>query len=380
MAYDLRIRYVLPAAQGGNDANDGKTWDTAYATLQAAYDSIPTSSTARILLGPYSYDVGDGLRLDRRRPAIFESVMGRPAKTRSAASFLGTYIKSSTGSDSLISWPNPVGQYKNAYGFEFRGLNFAIDDTYGDGTVIFDSRNVNMCVVEDCAAFHPSGSVNLPEFKFIRAANDLGPSTPAADGDDSSWWRVHRNDIRGGMLVHAFGYALNRWTVTNNVSFADRAGTDPQLYAEFAHGWTIRDNNWEGAGSINPVGVHLKGSWGCLLSGNSGERCDPHLILEDSYSNVVMDLGQIYPHTLGVGDSTFVRLIGGSANNLIVSAAGTNKRENYQTADWIDDQSSGRNFVIAPSDVRGVHRMDIGPWLAPGGGRYDLERFGSPEW
>lgn len=322
MAIDPDVQLLL---DGINSRIDGLSGGLpSGSSLQDAYDSLPDSGGVFRLEPHGRYDVADGLRLDRTKPVVVTSD-GRPKRGRPPYGGPTPTIYSSTGAPVLISFLDPAAK-TNAYGFEFSNLEFEISPT---STAVFDCPSVNMMVVKNCGAAHNLWDHAEAPFRFIQADH-----LDTTLGNDSSWFRVQNNYVRGGTLVHGVGFNLNQWVIRENVVFLTNA-TEPMIYCYGGHRLVIRDNNLEGA---DTTGIHLEECMATRLDGNGGEGTDPFIWLQDCNSTVVTDLG------ITNGDTeAFIRFTGDSASNLVISPLG----QYMYDSSWWDDQTVNKdNWLV----------------------------------
>ena len=338
MAIDPDVQVLLDDINARLDGVSGGL--PSGSSLQDAYDGLPDSGGVLKLEQYGRYDVGGGLRLDRRKRVVFTSD-GRGSRGRSQPSEQSApVVFSSTGAATLVSFPNPPAS-ANAYGFEWSNVDFEISPTT---TIVFDAVSVNMMIVENCGVYHPTSDTVEAPFLFINAHHN------SPTGDDSSWFRIRDNYVVGGTLVRAVGHNVNQWVISENNCIPQNS-TDPMIYLWGAHRCVIRDNNLEGT----TTGIYLEASVGCRLDGNGGEDTDPFVHLHDSYANLVTDLGISAP-----GAKKFALITGTSSENLIISAVGTGAADLYNTAGWITDSSTnGDNWIIAPSSTDVPERIKL---------------------
>ena len=343
---DFGVQYVHPA---GKDSSDGLSTATPKATLQATYDAMPAGGGTAVLAGNQRHDIGDGLTLSRPKRVAFTSP-GRGARAQRHGTDLdGAVIYSSTGAASFFGFTPPVGE-NNTYGFDFSNINFEVSPTT---TKVFEAVDVNHMRVVNCGAQKAPGDPRHPGFLFIDSRSTTSGSNPGAD---SSWWRVRENYVAGGALVKAVGWNVNQWTIKDNVNFPGVSGF-PAVYLERAVRCVVRDNNLEGGSA---AGIYLKNGYGNRIDGNAGEKVDPWIILDKSYANLITDMGSVHRTT---GPKTFIRLINGASDNLIIAATGTGFWELYNTAEWIDESANGTalNWFIAPSTFPLPRKIKLEP-------------------
>lgn len=330
--FDFGVQYVHPE---GADSNTGFTPSTPKATVEAAYADLPETGGTIILASNARHDIGDGLDLDRRKNACLKSV-GRHKRNRGAATdpTSNALIYSSTNAATMLNSLAPAASTMQGDGFEFRGVDFEVPPVAG--VTVFDMPGLNHLLMDDCGFYHGYTDTAQAPFKVLNANH-------AAEGSDSSWWRVTNNYVRGGQLAYGVGFGLNQWVIRDNVCFGVNLA-DPFIYMENGHRLTIRDNNLEGASTS--AGVFLKG---CNASwvGNSGEATSPMVVLENSHGNQIQDMGVVAPSISKV----VARLLGSSGNNIIILSVVTALSNLYNQG--IDDQTGNAdNTFIMPSSSK----------------------------
>ena len=346
VSLDFGIRYVHPA---GVDSNDGYSTATPKATLQATYDALPDNGGTIHLAANQRHDIGDGLNLDQAKRVAFTSP-GRGARAqRHGADLDGAIIYSSTGASTLVKWTPPVGE-NNTYGFSWENINFEVSPTT---TKVFEAVDVNHMRVVNCGAQKAHGDPQHPGYVFIDSTSTTSGSNPGAD---SSWHRIRENYVAGGALVKAVGWNVNQWTIKDNVNFPGVSGF-PAVYLERAVRCVVRDNNLEGGSA---AAIYLKSGYGNRIDGNAGEKVDPWIVLDQSYANLITDMGSVHRTT---DPKTFIRFINGASDNLTIAATGTGFWELYNTAEWIDEAENGdaQNWFIAPSTFDLPRKVKLEP-------------------
>lgn len=336
---DHGIRYV---ADYGDDNFDGMSWCSPCVTPQVAYDKLPPDGGTVMFAGKGRFDLGDGLVLVRKKPAVFTSPgrgNRRAIMPGSSPNPGGPVLFSSTCQEAMVTF-QPTSTL--GYGFAFEKLHWEVPLTT---SVVIDADKMGFLRVQDCSAAEPIGSFDQhPGFILLKAR---------ANGD-ASWMRVSDNFVRRGSLVHAYGPNINQWVIRENVVIPKDIPL-PMIYMERAHRCVIRDNNLEGPG----VGIYLSNCFGCRLDGNGGEESDPFVLLEDCWGILGTDCG-----VSNGPDKTFVRLTGKSADNFIIAAVGTGFANLYNNELFIDNQAPinvnfGKNWYLCPSTHRKPERLEL---------------------
>lgn len=337
---DWGVQYVHP---DGSDSANGFSPAKPKATIEAAYGDVHADG-GTIVLAHGRHDIGTGLDLDRRKNVCIKGI-GKAKRNRGSASdpTHNALIYSSVNTTQMVNTTTPNATSINAYGFEFRDLDFEIPPVAG--VTVFEAPATNQTIVDNCGFYHSYADNTQAKFTIINAHH-----TGDVQGDDSSWWRVTNNYSRGGQLVHGVGHGLNQWVIRDNVCFGQNL-TDPFIYLEKGHRHVVRDNNLEGT---NPsCGVYLKEINASSVA-NSGEATTVYTILDASHGNLVEDMGRIAPSV----PSVVVRLLGSSGNNIIICSVVTQLGNLYTQG--IDDQTGNAdNTFILPSSnkTRNVIQM-----------------------
>jgi hypothetical protein len=335
------------------------------ASLQAAYDALPSPEGGVLELGDCRYDVDSGLRLDRRKPlAIIGPERARrhlaEADVDDPTQIPGAVIYSSsgpTGSGYLVDTTLPMGMSINGNGFVFRNLMFDTDNAAG--AILGD--NVNQGVVENC--FFALGRPDAWAIKLVTKDSFVEPGV--VHGDDASWWRVENNNSRGGGFFSAAGaeggtttpyhWNHNQHVITGNVVFAPTVPAGPAIHCRGCHRSFVTANNLEGG--WDPA-ILLESTWQSRLDGNGGEAgSDAGLVfvaLVDSDANILSDLG-----TSTSEGQILYHLDPDSSDNIVIAAALTNTRDLYGAGGIVNEGAN--NLIIAPGG-RGAATGALNLW------------------
>ena len=321
------------------------------ASLQAAYDALPSPEGGVLELDDCRYDVDSGLRLDRRKPlAIIGPERVRrniaPGNEDDPTQIPGAIIYSSsgpTGSGYLVDTSLPMATSVNGNGFVFRNLMFDTDNAAG--AILGD--NVNHGVVENC--FFALGRPDAWAIKLVTKDSFVEPGV--LHGDDASWWRIENNNSEGGGFFSAAGaeggttppyqWNHNQHVISGNVVFAPSTPAGPAIYCRGCHRAYITANNLEG--EWNPA-ILLESTWQSRLDGNSGEAGTTaglvFVKLVDSDANFLSDIG-----TSTSNGQVLYFLDSASSDNVLIAAALTNTRDLYGAGGIVNEGAN--NLVTA---------------------------------
>lgn len=260
-----------------------------YATLQAAYDALPSTGGVIVVTPGRRYDVGAGLALTRSKPVELFA-MGRPARGNPLASgtaeaYTGpeAVIYSSTGASALVQMDDPASS-ANGYGFAFRNIVFEL--TSADTHYAIRAVCVCSAIVENCRfwASHNAPADAIGIYAYVDGTY----------GDDASWWRIRDNTV-SRMALCQFGDNTgsdnaNQNVIEGNAGIglgAATAGTKPFIALYDNHRSVVRDNNVE----KYEVGIYMESCFGCIESGNGGEQTKYFLRVKGGNNNLFQPLG-----------------------------------------------------------------------------------------
>lgn len=327
-------------------------------SVQAAYDSLPTPKGGVLMLEECRYDVGAGLKLDRRKPV---SIIGPDrnrrhlaavdvddANRRPGAVLFGSAVPS-TGF--LVDTTAPMGSSVIGFGFVFRNLTFDVDNAAG--AILGD--NINYVVIENNFF-----AMLRADAWAIKAVTKDATEPGVVHGDDASWWRVRDNNSRGGGFFCACGaqggttppynWNHNNFIIDGNVIFAPSPPVGPAIWLRGAHRSAITNNNVEGP--WNP-GILLEGSYGNSLTANGGEdgsaTGQPGLTfvkLVNSDFNTLNDMG-----TSTSAGQILYNLDSASSDNIVLAAALTSTRNSYGPNGIINNGAN--NLILKGSTALG---------------------------
>ena len=319
----------IPSMSGAVTLNVG-----CGASIQAAYDSLPTPKGGVLLLDECRYDVGSGLKLNRSKPV---SIIGPDrnrrhlaavdvddATRRPGAVLWGSAVPSS---GYLVDTTLPMGTSINGNGFAFRNLTFDTDNAAG--AILGD--NVNQAIVDN--NFFAMGRADAWAIKLVTKDSFVEPGV--IHGNDASWWRVTNNNSRGGGFFAAVGaeggttppynWNHNQHVVTGNVVFPPTTPVNPAIVCRGCHRGYFAANNLEG--NFNPA-ILLESSWQMRLDGNSGEAGTTaglvFIKLVNSDANFLSDSG-----TSTSAGQVLYHLDAASSDNVIIAPALTTTRSLY---------------------------------------------------
>lgn len=320
-------------------------------SIQNAYDGLPSGGGV-LRLGAGVHNVGDGLILDRTKPAAFVGVPRYRRRWREPLGADGIHdtMRSHTvlvgNGPSLIDITSPATNV-NGYGFLFRSIvcypRGAAAETAIRAVCLSNLR------VEDCGFYFDVDRQGHPAPRAI----DLWVDDEF--GDDASWSRIIDCQVMRAGLVR-FGRQgvyrnLNQHVIRDNQCHG--RGPDfqvPAIEGHFLHRTLISGNNLEGYA----VGTRLaSGSRGNVLIGNGGEQVSAFVEIDPGHANLILDSGVSYPDM----SDRLVRILAG-ADNLTIAATATGMSDLYQRA--VDNLTSDQNWVIAPSGFAARSDLRVG--------------------
>lgn len=301
---DPHILYVDP--DSGSNSDTGLSPELAKATIQAAYDAIPTvevdgssfpinrkqGGVIHLLAG--RHDVGTGVNMFKGKVAQLEGPFHaqRKAQTSVKTAMVGAVIYSSEGTqpNALISIGVASDSVQNGYGFVFRQLMFELD---GVGEYAILTNNVNNMLVENCAARHYDIATEPDAWLW-------GSLNTGTSGADASWNRLLNNNVSAmglyeGKITAGAGQNNNAHIIRDNVSFCDPTRAVGHIYLEAAKGCTLAGNNLEGGTIGMEFGGSVDNSTGNFIAGNTGESIHTWLKAARFIGNIVLDGGSRNP-------------------------------------------------------------------------------------
>lgn len=351
------VRFVKTAANGGDNAEDGYDLHIAKASIQNAYNSLPSTGGTVVVL-PGVYDESSGLTITKDKPLALVAAYGSPWRRPNEAVTDGVVLRASGNPTALVALDNGPASVNNHYGGLFRGIHFEIE--HNNTQYCIQGENWNNCLVVDCTA-NTDDAVTDVDQVFIKI------NVNSTYGNDASWWRIERNQVRQ-MALLASGLTGtpnqdNRHTIRANVCFGHGKTETTAPYAialNNNHGATVRDNNVEGYAK----GIHLYGSWQCTVDGNAGESVQHFCDLENTATaNWVNNQGVSVP----AGTDTIARLLDTNVRaNIIVAASQTGSRSLYADGSVVDSATAGDNTIITPSDFASRSYVEIGSFELTG--------------
>lgn len=264
---DAQIRYVDPV--NGSDSHLGLSQGNAFATIQAAYDSLPDMTGAPswvyagggvLVLMDGRHDVGNGLIAADGKPAVVTSLSGH--LTYRGAGLTAPYIQqnavifSSSHATALFKLLSPSTH--QTHGWEFHGIGFDLSDPLT--TTGIYCENICYMVIDDCSV---GGSGTVEQY-FVRG---LAKDTGGGDAD-ASWYRIQRNNVRNAGIAHLgdVGTNSNQHVISDNTCFPGNYSWGIKLEGNDRS--ITHDNNIEGNG---PGAILLTDSWRCRCVGDAGE-------------------------------------------------------------------------------------------------------------
>ncbi len=316
---DVGIRYVT---EGGDDSLDGLSWATAFASPQAAYDSLVADFSVAgfsaingrrhvgtVLIGPHCtfYDVGEGLILDKGAVAEFRGVQASKGQDPYAwMSRLGTTSPTATALVHMVDVPNST----NGYGFEFRNLSVYADLNVATSLEsLIRADDANMVTVADCYADVDNGPF---DGFFIKCSG----------GADNSWWDVTANRVNSMGLIQAVAPTTNnqnRWNVEKNQVFCTNPNLRGQIDIYNVFDSTFIGNNLEG----DMVAVYAEKCGSNSFINNAGESTSagiqyPAYVMPGGWWNVIIG-GRWQTPTSGI----FLDRTGGGSRVTVINPQAT---------------------------------------------------------
>jgi hypothetical protein len=230
--------YVQPAAAGlvrfvspdGSNSDDGRTPQSAYATIQFAYDDLVTVSEAtytgqsgtrwgsgRIFLLPGDHDVGTGLVLDAHNSVEIVG-MRQGFGHHFAQDFESRVLTTNSSATSLISWGEDNFICR---GMRFRDVAFVLG--YGASyalTSAIQAKATDYLFIDDCSFTTTDG--NQSNESIYAVSLIIGTTA-----NDMAWGRMQGCAVGGVGLLKCSSDMGNHngWTINQNHCFFN--GTDP---------------------------------------------------------------------------------------------------------------------------------------------------------
>lgn len=243
----MQTRYV--AGTGitgltGSDSNAGLSPRTAFATIQAAYDSLDAKGGTLILL-PGRHNVGTGFVGYADKYAVITSLTGyQPEKVApvvSANVYKTTPVISGSGAR-LLKIGTGSG-IRNGWAF----LGLAFDMSTSGNLVGIHGEDVNHVRIRDCTA-----EATHSEQAYLTTSTQPGY-------DDSSWWRIEDCLVRNmGLCSLNHGGVdgnCNNNQIINNVVFGGLTAGGFAIQLALAQRCLVMGNNLEGGASIRYLGA-----------------------------------------------------------------------------------------------------------------------------
>lgn len=332
-ALDWGVQYVHV---DGSDSANGLLPDRPKATVEAAYADLDAAGGV-IVLGPGRHDVGDGLALNRTKPAVIEGVARwrRYYTTSDFTTYPGTdpVLYSSTGAERLVTFDLP-NVLTNAYGFAFTQFVFEISPTT---EIAVDLFGVNQARIEDCMFWSKNTTAIA-----VRAFHGQGTLS-----NDCSWNRVVNCQASRCQFLDVTGPNINQWVITDNVIFGHNE-VPLGMKLRGTHRCVVRDNNVELFATGIQLGEDGHVTFGNELTGNGGEGVSTFYEIARASANFITGPGRSSP-TIA---HRFCHFGVNSAQNVVVAPGrlASGGAGNPYLADRIVDDN-GTNTVITGLQV-----------------------------
>jgi hypothetical protein len=233
------VRYVAGTGLGisSSDSNDGLHPGKPFATIQAAYDSLPSSGGTLTLLNG-AHAVGTGVVGANHKPAVVTSITGRLTR------FDGGTSPTISGTGSQLFTVGATSGFVDR-GWTFAGLAFDISHVNNTRAIQANDLNCLHVIGSTCL-----GSTSVEKY-MVRSNHPVF--------DDCSWYRLEDNWTQYcGIADLGSGEAdgnINNIQIFNNMILP--GNTSWGLKAFNMQRSAIFGNNIEGAG---PGGIKLTGA------------------------------------------------------------------------------------------------------------------------
>lgn len=275
------IQYV---SISGNDANNGLTWSSAKATIQAAINSL-SAYGGRVTVGQGDYFLSSGIETVLPN-LVLDCVGGR-----------GTGISNGTV---RIHVPN------GAVGFTFNP----------SGT----STSVAGPVIKGCSFMAETGAVG--GIHILRTNNFTIERVNANGFTGSGHYGLY---IDGGADVDSYGAVMNSIFTNSDIGIELRRASGTRLIANSLNG------NTKGAPVPGSIGIYQTGSaggttmaWGDIVDGFDTlikmDRCDNDMLMGDRFEGFITAAITLNASS---GFCSGVQILGGSISNSILGGGGT---------------------------------------------------------
>lgn len=315
--FDQGVRYVQLASLGGSDSNDGRTPMQPKATLQSAYDALPSLGGV-LVIGPGRFSSsGTLLAIDTLKPVyllgsaamrsygyIYDTV--NTVFSRTAAG----YPASTIDQRAIVTITNASN---DGNGCTFENITFDTPNpTNAGATAALYSTRDNHTRVENC------------QFNSANAAGWNIYSDVPINGD-GSWWRVLNNRFTGGghiRVTNSTGNpACDNWIISNNEFYGGYpSGTINGIDIDNGTRSVISNNQFQAYGS-SQWPMYLKCARNFTIIHNGGEQLRRFLRLDDgtnggSAGNMIFDFGLVNTDA-GLNTDVMYQFDGTGGNNVL---------------------------------------------------------------
>jgi hypothetical protein len=258
--------YVATSADGGNDDNDGLSWETAKASIQGAYALASDSVDDTILVTNGTYTLSAGLFFDK--PCTVSSVNGAGSTTiYSAGAFNSCTI--SNAAARLCGFTLLSDYTSRAY------IPVVIDAGTMDSCVVtnfFTTKEVLLCVNNRNS--HNVANCVITGCKYNGTQRMISPNNATLLNCS-----FVNNILAKGYLMYPSGTTMRNCLVAGNVSQTSTAPFLVNIYSGTIHNCTFAGNKTTKTGAASYYAVNLNGKTfaNCIFWGNtnpSGDYCD----------------------------------------------------------------------------------------------------------
>jgi hypothetical protein len=350
---DPGVQYVK--ASGGNDSNNGRSWDTAKATIQAAVDALPNNSPTGIWGGTIYLGAGwyNSEPVEITKPGVF--IVG--------ASEMATKISVAAGHGYAFHWNG------NFIGGGARNIRIVSgSSTTSHGGILVDTTEK---LIFENLVFQSFGGGVAQSTSFDV---DAGPYGSKIRGDNSAafadwitflnceWFACYRGFVNAGGgagatilggfmrdMRHEAVYCKRQVRAGGGGGSAAAAGADIiGVYMKATFGtvgnYLIRIENDPAMGSNNDTDAEILGCKTEVISSDTG-----HHILLDAGGNYVIGHKFLNGAAEGGGTADAVFFGANSDNNVIGPHLLSGNPKQFRAANSTIATASG-NVVWQPSD------------------------------
>ena len=264
--------YVATSADGGNDGNDGRSWETAKASISAAYALASESEADTVLVTNGTYTLSAGLLLNK--PCTVSSVNGAGSTTiYSAGSFISCTVSNATAR--LRGFTLLSDNTSRAYN--------AVKVSLGtiDSLVItnFATSKYTLVFQDNSGSFHMATNCVLTGCRLTAGGRMIDSNI---NGTTITHCRFVNNKLENGYLLYTGGNTVVRNCLAyGNKNSASAAPFLVNIYNGTFENCTFANNSCTKANQAAYYAVNIisaRGTWrNCIFWGNTdpnGNICD----------------------------------------------------------------------------------------------------------